>query len=353
MQSGSTSTPASSTEQLDVQAAFAAPLMQMMTGYWISQGIYAVAKLGIPDLLKDGPKTADAMAGELNAHPDFLYRLLRALASIGVFSETTPKTFELTPRGHLLRSDVPHTMRPVALMIGGEHYEAWGHLAEGVLSGQTPFEATYGMGVFEYFEKNPQASEIFNAAMTALVKNDHAVVASHYDFRPFRKIVDIGGGHGLLLATILKKNPHLSGVVFDLPHVVSGAESYLKQEAVSERCVTVSGDFFHSVPEGGDVYILSHIIHDWRDESSIKILKNIHHVLPSHGKVLLVETVITSGDDSAAGKWMDLNMLVMTPGGRERTEEEFSQLFEQSGFRLNQIIPTPKGISIIEGVKKS
>lgn len=341
------------TQEAPVTAPFEhfANLMQMMTGYWVSQAIYSAAKLEIPDLLQNAAMPVSSLAQKTGASEDFLYRLLRSLGSLGVLVEEEQKVFRLTPMGHMLRRDVPDSVRAIALMLGEEHYQAWGRLADGVMSGKTPFETMYGTQCFEYFEKNPQAGATFNQAMTALVKNEISVVASAYDFSQFERLVDIGGGHGRLLAAILKQCPTLSGVVFDLPHVAEGAIEHFKREGISSRAQVAGGDFFTSVPDNADAYILSHIIHDWSDERSSKILANIHKAMRPEGKLLLVETVIHADRQPAMGTLMDLNMLVMTPGGRERTTEEYQQLLAAAQFKLVQIIPVTPMASIIEAVK--
>lgn len=331
-----------------VQAEHFGILMQMMSGYWVSQTIYSAARLGIADLLKEGPRTASDLAAALEANEDFLYRLMRALGTLGILAEETGKVFRLSPLGELLRADAPNTLRPIALMLGAEHYQAWGKLSDGVMSGKTPFEMVYGSQCFEYFEKNPHASEIFNEAMTSLVENEVSVITSAYDFSQFELLVDVGGGHGRLLSGILKQNPKLSGIVFDQPHVIDGATAHFRAEGVAERAKAEGGDFFISVPGNGDAYILSHIIHDWSDERARNILENIHKAMRPGGKLLLAETVITPGAEALMGTLMDLNMLVMTPGGRERTQDEYRQLLASAGFKLQQITPVSPTVSMIE-----
>lgn len=328
-----------------------ASLMQMITGYWVSQAIYSAAKLEIPDLLKDAAMPVSLLAEKLDANENFLYRLLRALGTLGILVEEEQKVFRLTPMGQMLRRDVSNSMQAIALMLGEEHYLAWGKLADGVMSGKTPFETVYSTQCFEYFEQHPQAGATFNQAMTAFVKNEISAVVSAYDFSQFERLIDIGGGHGRLLATILKKYPKLSGMVFDLPHVAEGAIEYFENEGVSSRAQAQGGDFFTSVPDNADAYILSHIIHDWSDELAIKILTNIHKAMHPEGKLLLAETVIIPEHQPVMGTLMDLNMLVMTPGGRERTTEEYQQLLASANFKLLQIIPVTPMVSIIEAVK--
>jgi hypothetical protein len=333
------------------QGMLSQAITQMMMGYFVSQSLYTVTKLGIPDLLANGPENVTELAQKSGSYEDYLYRILRMLAKTGVFKQLPDRTFQLTDMGHLLRSDVSNSMRPMILMTGSEHYQAWGALFDCVKTGKRPFETVYGMNVFEYFEKHPEAGELFNDAMSSLVRNSHSAVIEHYDFSPFNTLVDIGGGHGLLLSMILTRYPNLKGILFDLPHVVKGATDTFEQAGITDRCEIQSGDFFKAVAAGGDVYIMSHIIHDWNDEACITLLKNTHQAMTDNGKLLLVETVIQGENAPIAGEMMDLNMLVMTPGGRERTEEEYRTLLEKAGFRLERIIPTDCNHSIIESVK--
>ncbi len=330
----------------------ASAMMQMITGYWVSQAIYVVAKLGIADLLKDGPKPLEMLAAETKANEDFLYRVLRALASIQVLDEISHRTFALTPFSQMLRTDHPNSLRAVSLMTGEEHYVAWGRLKDAVLTGDLPFESVYGMKVFEYFGQNPDAAATFNAAMKSISSNEHIAIVPAYPFAAFETVVDIGGGTGTLLGQILKANPGSKGILFDLPHVATEAMDNLQALNVANRCEIRHGNFFQAVPEGGDLYMMAHIIHDWSDEQSLAILNNIHRVMQPGGVLLLVECVIEPGNLSPRAKFMDLNMLVMTPGDRERTEAEFAELLGKAGFQLNRIIPTDSVVSIVEAIRQ-
>jgi hypothetical protein len=329
----------------------ASSLMQLITGNFVTQAVYVAAKLGIADLLVEGPQTVSLLANTTECNEDFLYRVLRTLSSLGLFEETANKTFQLNPTAHLLRSDVPESMRWMAIMMGEEHYVAWGHLKDSVQTGVLAFESVFGMDVFSYFKKNPAASEVFNNAMTGLAQNMYTSVVSSYDFSGFNTLVDIGGGHGMLLCQILAKNPALQGVLFDLEHVVQGASTLLNQHSMTDRCKLDHGDFFQAVTPGADGYILSHIVHDWDDERAATLLSCIRKAMTYDGRVLVVEDVIGAPNTGPSGKLMDLNMLVMTPGGRERTESEFHALFERAGLKLNRIIPTQSSVCILEGVK--
>jgi hypothetical protein len=343
-----TATASPQIQNSDVQAFPA--MMQMITGYWVSVCIYVAAKLGVADVLSGQQALSVAeLAKQVQANEDYLYRILRALAGVGIFKELAGKRFEQTAFSDLLRADVPGSMRGIALMMGEEHYRAWGHLFESVKTGKRPFEAVYGMPVFEYFQKNSEASEIFNDAMTGFASNLHAAVVAAYDFSGFQKIVDVGGGHGALLSVILKNYPKLQGVLFDLPHVVQGAS--LAQD-LKERIEIVGGDFFQSVYTGGDVYILSTVIHDWDDAAAVKILRNVHAAMPDSGILLLSENVVEPDNQPSPAKFLDINMLVMTEGGRERSSEEYRELFRGAGFELTRTIPTPAGLYVIEGIKR-
>jgi O-methyltransferase domain/Dimerisation domain len=336
----------------NIPEANAAPpqvaLLQMMTGYWVSQSVYIAAKLGLADLLLAGPEQYTALAAASRTHPPSLYRLLRALASVGVFRETEAGWFELTPTAALLRSDNPNSMRALALTYCEEQYRTWGDMLKSVETGDTAFDRVFGTSYWSYLTRHPEANETFNQAMTNWsAQLDQAVLAA-YDFSQFNTLVDVGGGYGRLLATILRAHPRLRGVLFDRPQVVEGAVSSLKDAGMSERCATVGGDFFEDVPPG-DAYILSQIVHDWDDERSLRILKTCRRAIAPTGKLLVVELVIAPGNQPDFGKLLDLHMLAMA-GGRERTEAEYRTLLAGAGFRLTQVAATQAGASVIEAV---
>jgi hypothetical protein len=328
--------------------------MQMLTGFWVSQSLHVAARLEVADALKNGPRSTAALAQTLNAHEENLYRLLRALASIGVFRELEDRMFELTPIAELLQSDTPNSMRPMAMMLGEENYQSWGQLHQAVRHGRSPFEAVYGMQVYEYFGQNPAAADQFNAAMTALVRNDNAAILEAYAFDRFSTLIDVGGGHGTLLSVILKRFPRLSGVLFDLPQVVAKADAMLREAGVEDRCRLETGNFFETIPAGGDGYVLSRVLHGFSDEDSVTILKNIHAAMPAHGRLLLMEFLIEPGNhpETARTKLMDVNMMVFAPGGRDRTRQEYAQLLESGGFQLSEVFPTSSGIAVLEAVRR-
>jgi hypothetical protein len=326
--------------------------MEMIAGKWVSQAVSVAVELGIPDRLSGGAKSAAELAGAANASEDGVYRLLRALASLGLFVETGTRRFRLTPLGKLLRTTGGETHAGYARFIGHDStWRPWGQLNHSVRTGEPAFDKVFGMPVFEYFAKTPDAAAIFDAAMTSLSTMESAAVVHAYDFKGIQTLMDVAGGHGLLIATVLRKHRKMRGVLFDMPHVVAGAMPLLQQRGVAGRCAIESGDFFSSLPGGADAIIMKHIIHDWDDESATRILHNCHRALGPHGKVLIVDAVIPPGNAPHFGKLLDLEMLVLTPRGRERTKQEFAGLLKRSGFALRRVIPTAGPLSVVEGVK--
>ena len=326
-----------------------ATLLQMMTGYWVSQALYVAAKLGIADLLADGPVDCEDLAAATNTHAPSLQRVLRALASVGVFTEVSPGSFALTPLAELLRTETPGSMSALAIMYAEEQYRAWGELLHSVRTGEMAFDHQFGMGYFEYLGQHPEADRVFNEAMTGWTQQLVGAVVDTYDFSPFHTVVDVGGGYGALLATILRNNPGTRGILFEQPHVISSAEEELVAAGVADRCTFVGGDFFVEVPAGGDAYVLSQILHDWDDERCVAILGQCRQAMPGHGKLLVVELVLPAGDEPSLGKWLDLHMLVLL-GGRERTATEYDALFRAAGFKLARVVPTSPGPSVVEAI---
>ncbi|MFH1300180.1 MAG: methyltransferase [Planctomycetota bacterium] len=326
-------------------------LDQMITGYWSSQAIYAAASLGIADLLTAGPQTAEQLATATNTNAGALYRLLRALASVGIFAENAQQEFALTPLAECLRSDVPGSKRALAMMSGDEHFRAWGEILFSIRTGKTSFDQVFEKPFFEYLPEHPDKAQIFDQAMTGIHGRETDVILESYDFSEMKTLLDIGGGNGSNITSILNKYPDMQGTLFDLPHVVERAQPHIEQSGLSNRCHLVGGSFFESVPEGADAYFMRHIIHDWDDEKSLTILRNCHTAMPENSKLLVVDSVIPAGNEPFAGKFLDLVMLLI-PGGKERTAEEFRSLFEQAGFELIRIIPTESELSIIECIKR-
>lgn len=321
---------------------------QMLGSYWITQAIYAAAELGIADLLANGPLTVEELASRSGSNSSALYRVLRALASVGIFSESGDRKFSLTPMAENLRSDIPGSQRSFAIMSGTEFFQTWGSLLHSVRTGEDAFSKVYGKAFFEYMTDNPDRHRIYDAAMNSIHDLETEPVLNAYDFSQFRSLVDVGGGNGLKIAKILKRNPSLKGILFDLPAVAESARSVMSDFGLSERCEIIGGDFFSSVPAGADAYIMRHVIHDWKDDMAMKILKNCREAMNPGGKVLVVESVIPEGNTPCFGKWLDLMMLLVN--GMERTEEQYRQLFKAAGLRLNRVVPTAHEVSIIEGV---
>lgn len=324
---------------------------QLLSGYWYSQGMHVVTKLGIADLLADGAKTADELAEQTGSHTPTLYRLMRAMGSVGVFAEDAEKRFSLTPVGALLKKG-PNSMHAMAMhWIENPSYTAWGNLDKCIETGDTGFVVTWGKEIFPYYAENPVSNGYFNEAMTnyseAVVKD----VLGAYDFSGAETIVDIGGGHGAFINSILQTAPGSKGILFDQPAVIESAKTANESTGLGARCEMVGGDFFAEVPAGGDVYTMKAIIHDWDDDRAVKILQNVHSAMKDDGKLLLVEAVVTNeGPNTVFSKWLDMHMLIMT-GGMERTEAEYGQLLEKAGFKMVRVVPTPGLNQIIEAVK--
>jgi len=323
-----------------------AAILQMIQGFWVSRAIYVAAKLGIPDLLKDGPKSAENLAQVTSTHAPTLYRVMRALDSVGVLAEDGDGRFTLTPLGATLRTDVPGSLRFFVIEeLGENHYPAWEKVLYSVRTGAIAFNHVYGASKWQYMQGHPEEARIFDEAMASVSSVFAAAIVGAYDFSSSKTVVDVGGGNGSLLTAILSVNPHLRGVLFDVPHVVAAARRGMEANLL-ERCEIVGGDFFKSVP-AGDTCLLRWIIHDWDDEPSVAVLKNCRDAITAGGKVLIVEAVLQPGRATSFSKFLDLNMLVMT-GGRERTETEYRKLLSTAGLSLARIIPTQTQVSIIE-----
>ncbi len=325
-------------------------ILDLGAGMMNTQIIYAVAKLGIADLLKDGPKSIDEIAKETDCNLDAIYRLLRALASVGVFKESAVGVFETTPSAEMLQKDHPMSVYPFALLVGDPLWrEPWGDIMHSIKTGESSFKHIYGKNFFDYLNENKDQSELFNNWMTRVSNMNCPVIAASYPFSKYKKVVDIGGGHGSLMSHILKKHSDVIGVLFDLPIVIKNATEI--DDSLANRCEKVEGDFFDSVPEGGDLYIMQQIIHDWDDKLAVKILSNCRDAMDDNARILVVDAVIKPGNKRDMNKFIDLQMLLLNKGGRERTEQEFKQLFQKAGLQMLKIIPTASMFSIIEGRK--
>ncbi len=327
----------------------AADLRRMIVGYRLSQALHVAAKLGIADLLAEGPRRAEDLAGVTGSHPSSLYRVLRLLASEGVFEELEEGQFTLTPLAEPLRSDAPNSLRARAIFDGEEwNWHPWGNLLHSTKTGGSAFDHTYGVAVFDYLKETPEAATSFDSLMAAQTRPWALSVADAYDFADIGTLVDVGGGYGALLAAILTAHPHLKGVLVDLRHVVAGARPKLEEAGLAGRCETVAGDFFQSVPDGGDAYILKHVLHDWDDDRCVSILGNCWRAISNEGRLLVIEFLVAPGNEPDYGKYLDLNMLVLTKG-RERTEEHYRTLFKAADFTLSRVVATRSELSIIEG----
>jgi hypothetical protein len=325
-------------------------LLGLLPGAWVAQSISVVARLGIADLLDDRPQTCDELAARCDAHAPSLYRVMRALASLGLFAEDRRGRFHLTRIGRCLRRDAPDSMRAVAIYAGSDlHWRAWGDLQHSVRTGQAAFEHQTGRPAYDFYQSDPDAAALFNATMTVYATPFASAVAGT-DLAGARTVVDVGGGHGTVLAAVLRAHPTLRGVLFDLPEVIQGAPDYLAAAGLAERCELVGGNFFEAVPSGGDVYLLTSILHNWDDERAVAILKACRRAMDGRGRLLVAEYVVSPGNGPSIGKLMDLEMLVHFGGGRERTAAEYRALFEAAGLRLERVRTTLFSVSILEGV---
>lgn len=325
-------------------------VLEMATGAWTTQTMYVAAKLGIADELAAGAGRAADVAPRVGADPDALYRLMRALASKGLLRHRRDDSFALTKVGQALRSDVPGSMRDMVLFVGHQaRWEDWGNLLHSVQTGEPSVLRLRGMPYWDYLETDQELAQVFNAAMTATSGMTNELALASYDFSDLKLIVDVGGGHGRLLSTILHRAPLARGLLYDLPTVVAGADPVLVAAGVTDRCTVEGGSFLERVPDGGDTYVMKNIIHDWDDESSLRILRNIRTAITPDGRLLLLEMVLPERATSFVGYQFDLEMLV-TVGGRERTRREYSELLRRAGFRLNRIVETVTPVSIVEAL---
>ena len=323
-------------------------MMKFILGKWISKPIYVVAKLRIADILSDGPKSIEELAQMINVHASSLYRVMRALACLGIFYEKNDGRFELTPMAECLKSDA---LRPISLMMHSDwHDRAWDNLLESVKTGEKAFDKVHGMPIFDWFRENPQAAQIYNEANAIKAITSHRAIIGAYDFSGISSLTDIGGGNGSLMVEILKANPLLSGVVAELPSVVMTAKDFIHNQGFESRCKVIECDIFDKIPAGSDAYLMSHILHDWDDEECLTILRNFYKAMKPGTRLLVVEALIPAGNEFSIAKLLDIEVFVMG-GGRERTENEFRDLFESTGFKLSKIVSTDESVSIIEGIR--
>jgi hypothetical protein len=320
-------------------------LFQMTTSYWVSQAIYVAAKLGIADLLKDGPRSCVALAAAAGADAASLFRLMRALSSVGIFSQLGGDCFALSRLAESLQTEVSGSLRAMVITLGEIHYQACGSLLHSVQTGSPAFINVFGTSLFDYLQQNAGAADTFNHGMSNLSSMLAYAVLMAYDFTGISSIVDIGGGQGKLLERILQFNPDMRGMVFDTASTIQRA----KQQSGNGRCSYVTGDFFTSVPQGADAYLLCGVIHDWDDNRALTILRNCRKAMTRSGRVLLVDMIVPDEGAPSFSKLLDLNMLVMN-GGRERTRVEFCALLSAAGYKLTRIVPTVAPQSMIEAI---
>ncbi|MFO0941197.1 MAG: methyltransferase [Pirellulales bacterium] len=324
--------------------------LQLFFGKMISMAASVVCRLKIPDHLAAGPLSVEELSSQTGSHSASLYRIMRALASVGVFTTTSDGKFELNAVSQLLRTGVKGSMRGI-VDYGGANWSwtAWGSLMHSVKTGETAFDHVFGEGCFQHLSKHPHESAVFDEGMTGFSTVTGPAIVQAFDFSNFHTVVDVGGGHGKLLLTILEKYHAVNGIVFDSNHVVEGANVAIAATGMGSRCQAIGGDFFQSVPAGGDAYLMKHIIHDWNDDNCRKILNNCRRVIPATGKLLVVDMVVPEDHGPHPSKLLDLEMMVVA-SGKERTESEFAELFRSAGFKLTRIIPTQSPVCVIEGV---
>jgi hypothetical protein len=327
-------------------------LLGHITSYWASQIIGVVARLGLADLLATGPLSSDALAPRVGAHPDGLYRLMRAGAATGLFTEAPPRTFTLTPMGACLRSEVPGSMRDMAItQTAPAHWLPWGELLTAVQTGRSTTHKALGAGIWEHYEKNPEEASHFARAMGNFSSFISAEVVRLHDFSPYARVVDVGGSQGVLLSAVLRAYPSCRGILFDLPHVIEGARASVEAGGLSQRMELVAGSFFEPVIPAGEAYLLKHILHDWDDASSTTILRQIHRAAPAGARLIVVEMVMPEAGEPSRTALMDLSMLVLADG-RERTAREYEELLASTGWALERITPGQSGASLLEARKR-
>jgi O-methyltransferase domain/Dimerisation domain len=338
--------------QVPTQRATGHQLEQMLAGVAMTHSIYAAAKLGIADLLTDGPRNTEELASLAAVDPPSLYRLLRALASVGVFTEIAPATFALTSIAERLKTDAPDSLRAWAIFTGEIAVRCWGELMHSLRTGHPAFESVFGRSIFEHLEAHPDDAAVFDHHQAQGGLALHAAVAAAYDFGAIHTIVDVGGGNGSLAAAILKRHPDVRAAIFDLPHVIERARAAAAAHPTqSSRCDYIGGSFFDCIPPGADAYMLSRVLHDWDDNRAATILTNCRRAMHAGARLLVIERIVPHGNEPHESKFIDLNMLIIT-GGRERTEHEYRALFERSGLQLAQITDTRSQVSVLEVIPR-
>ena len=325
-------------------------LIQMAIGHWVSHIVYAAAKLNLADHLAKGAQTADTLAGPTGTHAPSLYRLMRTLASLGILTEDASRRFALTPLGEALKTGAPGAARPSILTLASESWvQGVGQLLYSVQTGKSGFEKMFGMPIFDWLAKHPEEASMFSETMVGIHGLEPAAVAAAYDFSGLKTLVDVGGATGNLLTTILQKHPGPRGILYDLPHVVRDAPAFIDARGLKDRVTIEAGSFFDRIPAGADAYLLSHIIHDWSEQQCLTILGNCRRVMNPGSRLLIIEMVLPPGDTPHPGKVLDMMMLV-GPGGQERTEQEYGALLAKANLRLTRVMPTESAVSVVEAM---
>jgi hypothetical protein len=320
-------------------------LIQMGQAHIVSRTVHVAAELGLADQLASGPKSAAELAGAMQVHAPSLHRLMRTLASLGIFTEQAEQRFALT-----LKTGAPGSARSSLMFLGNPwHQSGWDNMVYSVRTGKPGFDKAHGMNLFEFLARHPELASLFSETMVGIHNQEPPAVAAAYDFSGFKTVIDVGGATGNVLAAILARHPGPHGMLFDGPHVVKDAPALLDAKGVSDRVTIEPGDFFKSVAAGGDAYILSHIIHDWNEDQCLTILGHVRKAMNPAGRLLIVEMVLPAGDAPHPGKMLDMTMLVQT-GGEERSEAEYGVLLAKAGFRLTRVVPTTSAASIVEAV---
>jgi hypothetical protein len=335
--------------QLQAQAqADAARLRDMIMGFRVTQMLYVAAKLNLPDQLADGPHSAERVAANIGADSASLRRFMRALTGLGILAETDG-CFSITALGQLLRRDVPNSLNGLATLYGEEWlWTAYGRMLDSVRTGKTAFTEVHGMSLFEFLDAHSDAAAQFQAAMNAYSRLEATAITDAYTFPENATVVDVGGGQGALLAALLTAHRSLTGVLFDQPTVIAGADEVLAEAHVRARATVAGGDFFSEVPSGGDVYLLKSVLHNWPDVEAARILQCCRRAMSQHARLLVADRIVPTGNAPSEAKLFDINMLVVV-GGRERTEQEYRELLDSAGFALVQVIGTTSALSLIEG----
>ena len=316
--------------------------------YFISRALYAAAELDIADRLADGAKSAEELAAGA-AHAPSLYRVLRVLAASGIFVEDDAHRFANTPLSDLLRTDAPGSLRDFVLLFGDEtSWRAWEGILHAVRTGESPFEHVYGEKFFDYVQRHPDKSAMFDRAMASASATTNAAVVEACDFSGLVTLVDVAGGTGSALCSVLVATPGLRGIVFDLPHVQERATQFVARQGLSDRCEFVAGNFFESVPAGAGAYFMKHILHDWGDVDCLRILASCRKAMPGDSRLLICERIVPEGNVASSAKLIDLHMMMVNHGGRERTTTEYHELLSAGGFSIRRIVPTSTPWSVIE-----